>query len=350
MLDDGVTCRLIPMRSRLTIAAVSAVLCLSAATSSFAATTIGVTTAGTPTVVPPGCAVATDNVPVTCSLYLGSVSDPTQIAPGGLATATDGVITRWRVDVGPHTATSLTLKPRVLRFTTLWTMIRSGTPREIPAAGGTLTFEDRLPVQRDDFFAIDSVANGLVGAGPPVVASIATNASYLTKTPAVADGATFPIQIVIGPPTQTKLLINADVEPDVDLDGYGDESQDGCVLRSDVHDPCPAPVMSKPRAVRNGLALTLDRAARADITLDRVSVGHRKGKRCSKRVKRGKRCSIFSKFAQWDQDVPAGTSTISFAYKVGKRKLGRGNYRAKVVITNTEGLKTEASLRFRVKR
>lgn len=338
------------MKTRLIITVLGAVLCLSAASSSFAATTIGVTTSGTPTVVPPGCAVATDNVPVTCSLYLGSFADPAQIAPGGLSTATDGVITRWRVDVGPHAATSLTLKPRVLRFTTIFSMISTGTPREIPAAGGTLTFEDRLPVKRNDFFAIDSVANGLVGAGPPVVASIATNASYLTKTPAVADGATFPIQIIIGGPTQTKLLINADVEPDVDLDGFGDESQDGCVLRSDVHDPCPAPAVSKTKAVRNGLALTVDRAARAEITLDRVGVGHRKGNRCSKRIKRGKRCSIFTKFAQWDQAVPAGSSTISFAYKVGKRKLGRGSFRAKVVITNAEGLKSETSLRFRVKR
>lgn len=315
-----------------------------------AATTIGATTSGTPTVVPSNCAVETNNVPVSCTLYLGNFADPTQVAPGGLSAPADGVITRWRVDVGPHAATSLELKPRVLRFFTIFTLVRSGTPRAIPSAGGTLTFDDRLPVEKNDFFAIDSIANGPIGAGPPVVASIATNASYLSKTPAVPDGGTFPIQIVIGPPTQTKLLINADIEPDIDKDGYGDETQDLCTQRSDVHDACPKPsITGKAKATSNGFN-TVDRAAKAQITIDRVGKGRKVGKKCKKSARRGKKCSTFTKFAQWNEDLVAGLNKLSYAYKVGGKKLKKGSYRATIVITNDENLKITQSFRFKVKR
>lgn len=316
-----------------------------------AATTIGATTAGTPTVIPSNCAVATDNVPVSCSLYLGNFADQAELAPGGLSAPANGVITKWRVDVGPHTATSLVLKPRVLQFFQIYTMMRSGIERTIPASGGTFTFDDRLPIERRDYFAIDSVANGLAGAGPPIVANIGSNASYLTKSPAVPDGGTFPIQIVIGGPTQTKLLINADIEPDVDLDGYGDETQDKCVQRSDVHDACPKPSISgKAKATTNGFTVTVDRAAKAQITIDKVGKGRKVGKKCKKSAKQGKKCDVFTKLAQWNEDLVAGVNKISYAYKVGGKKLKKGSYRATIVITNAEGGKVTSSFKFKIKK
>jgi hypothetical protein len=42
--------------------------------------------------------------------------------------------------------------------------------------------------------------------------------------------------------------ISAVVEPDVDGDGYGDSSQDGCPALAAVHDPCPAPVTNITKA------------------------------------------------------------------------------------------------------
>lgn len=336
------------------IAIVSAVLALTVvagATQANAATTIGATTAGTPSVIPSNCAVVTDNVPVSCSLYLGSFADQAQLAPGGLSAPTDGVITKWRVDVGAHTATSLVLKPRVLQFTTIYTMMRSGIERAIPPAGGTFTFDDRLPIKERDYFAIDSVADGLAGAGPPVVANIATNASYLTKTPAVPDGGTFPIQIILGGPTQTKLLINADIEPDVDADGYGDETQDLCVQRSDIHDACPTPkITGKAKSTSNGFTITVDRAAKAQITIDRVGKGRKVGKKCKKSARRGKKCNTFTKFAQWNEDLVAGVNKLSYAYKVGGKKLKKGSYSATIVITSPENTKVTTSFRFKVKR
>lgn len=339
------------MRLRLLTFAVVLLSGFCFAGSAQAATTFGVTMDGTPNAIPAGCQVVTLNVPVSCTLFLGSIANVAERAPAGLAAPADGVITRWRVSSGNHGATSLTLKPRVLRFTTMFQMIRSGTERAIPAAGGLLTFEDRLPVEKNDYLAIDSVANGPAGSGPPIVATIGSNANYVTKTPAVPDGETFSVTIVIGPPTQTKLMINADIEPDVDGDGYGDETQDKCVQRSDVHDACPPPVLSgKVLPGSNGFTINVDRAAKAQITLDRVTKGRKASKKCKKRARRGKRCNIFTKFAQWNEELVPGVNKLSYAYKVGGRKLRRGDYRATIVIISPENTSLVTTFRFKVKR
>lgn len=331
------------------LALLSCILSLGLASHASAATTIGVTMSGTPTTIPNSCDVDFNLIPVSCTLFLGSIADPAQVAPGGLS-APAGVITRWRVDVGAHTAISLVFTPRVLRLTTKYTMISSGVARDIPSSGGTLTFDDRLPVEKNDFFAIDSVVNGMAGSGPPIVANIGSDANYVTKSPAVADGGTFGITLV-GAATQTKLMINADVEPDVDRDGYGDETQDQCTQRSDVHDACPKPVITgraKPGA--NGFTITVDRAARAQITIDRVGKGRKVGRKCRRSARRGKRCSTFTKFAQWNEDLAAGVNKLSYAYKVGGKRLRKGSYRATIVITNAEGGSVASSFRFRVKK
>jgi hypothetical protein len=313
------------------------------------AATIGASSSGTPTSVPGSCAVAVNFTPVSCTMYISSIVNSAETAPNGLTAPADGVITRWRIQTGPSPTTSLVVTPRVLRFTAFFRAIASGTPRSLPASGGSFAFDDRLPVEKYDQLAVDSLANGPVGAGPAAVATIATNASLVAKTPAIADGATFPVMIVIGPPTQTKLMISADVEADVDRDGYGDETQDGCIPRADVHSTCPAPIVGGPSLAARGLSLTVDRAARALTTLDRVSAGRMRGGKCRRGTSRGKRCSIFKRFAQWGDDLAAGANTISWAYKVGGRNLRRGGYRARIVVTNPEGLSVERTIRFRIR-
>jgi hypothetical protein len=301
--------------------------------------------------VPSECSVQVDFTPVSCTLLIRSISDAGEIAPGGLTAPDSGVITRWRVDSGAHTATSLVFKPRVIRFTTFYTMISTGTARTIPSGGGTLTFDERLPVEQGAIFAIDSLANGPFGAGPRVVANIASDARYTAKTPAVADGLSFPVSIVIGPSPQTKLLINADVEPDADRDGYGDESQDLCPGRADLQTACPAPgITAKLKAVKNGFTVSIDRAASADITLEKVTRGRRTGKKCKRSARRGKRCDIFTKFAQWQQDLATGSNKVSFAYRVGGPRIKKGNYRANITLTNAENKTTRGSFRFKVKK
>lgn len=324
--------------------------CLAAASGAAGATTIGASAAGTPTAKPASCTVATLNVAVSCTLFVGTFADPAEAAPGGNFSPIDGVVARWRVSVGASGTTSLTLTPRVLGFTTQYLALRSGAPQAIPAAGGTFDFEGHVPISEGDFFGIDSVANGAVGAGPAVIANIATNASYVAKSPAIPDGSPFSALGSIGPPTQTKLMISATVEPDADGDTYGDETQDLCPSRADVHTACPPPVVTKPTFVDGAFNFTSDIAGKAKTTLSKVSDGRKVGQKCKSKRKSGKKCKIYTKFAQWNDDVVPGLNKISYEYKVGGKTLKPGKYRATIVITSAQSTVTTQTVDFTIKK
>lgn len=315
-----------------------------------AVVTIGAAQTGTPTASPANCNVATNEVPVSCTLLIGTIVDPAEAAPGGQFSPINGVITRWRVAVGAGTTTSMTLTPRVLGFTNIFTALRSGPPQSIPASGGAFSFETHLPVEKNELFAMDSIANGPVGAGPIVVANIATNANYTAKSPAIPDGGTFPIGLVAGPPTKTKLMINADIEPDVDGDKFGDETQDLCPSRADVQATCPPPVVTVPKFSKGDFSFTSDIAGKATTTLFKVGNGRKLGKKCKSKRKSGKKCKTYTKFAQWKDDVIPGANKIDYAYKVGGKSLKPGKYRATIVITSAQNTVTTKTVDFSIKK
>jgi len=99
------------------------------------------------------------------------------------------------------------------------------------ATGGIDTFDTRQPVLTGDYIGIS------YSLGTDLAAS---NTSSPTATgnewnPDVPDGTT-------APPNGTltgELFYNADVEPDADNDGFGDETQDGCVGQSGPEGGCP---------------------------------------------------------------------------------------------------------------
>jgi hypothetical protein len=96
-----------------------------------------------------------------------------------------------------------------------------GATEAVPAAAGTYVYSARLPVDAGDQIGVDTSDQ---------LAFIATGAAqdtYEYWNPALADGGT-----VGTSPSEANLagliLLNADIEPDVDGDGYGDETQDAC--------------------------------------------------------------------------------------------------------------------------
>jgi hypothetical protein len=339
------------IRKRALAPLIISALCLTAALASTAsgATTFGATLTGTPTLEATNCKVVTLNVPVSCTLLISRLDDPADRASTGLTSPTAGVIVRWRVVAGASTATSLTFTPRVIELTNLFTALRSGTPHSIPASGGTFEFPDRLPIPKDGWFAFDSVANGPVGAGPIVAATSTQPAAFIQKAPAVPDGGTFSVGISIGTP-MNKLLVNADVEPDVDGDGFGDETQDLCTSRADVQSVCPPPKISTPTLSKGVFGFTSDIAAKATTTLFKVSNGRKVGKKCKSKAKKGKKCKIYTKFAEWDDNVVAGANKISYAYKVGGKSLKKGSYRATIVVTSPQNTVTTKTIDFKIKK
>jgi hypothetical protein len=135
--------------------------------------------------------------------------DQDDAAPGGLRAPSNGVITGWRVKKGP---TPATLALRVVRGNT---SVYQGQPTVFPTPAGTFRFEARARVRAGDAIGIDQLTGaevqmlslgGALVAWSPLLGPTETRASNLQDA--------------------IQLLLNADLEPDCDNDGFGDETQD----------------------------------------------------------------------------------------------------------------------------
>jgi hypothetical protein len=141
--------------------------------------------------------------------------------PGHQVTAPfDGVIVRWRIGVGPS-SDAQPVKLRVVRGTgTSKTGAGSSQAELVPAAEGTYLFGTRLPVVAGDFIGIDCCA-GATTDGTFFRTTI-TEAELDYWSPPLGDG-----QTRMRDSRETyEMMVNADLEPDCDADGFGDETQD----------------------------------------------------------------------------------------------------------------------------
>jgi hypothetical protein len=158
---------------------------------------------------------------------------------GRYASPADGVIVRWRIKTagdGPGSQVNLrVLHPGFLIGS--FTGAGTSAPFTMPATAGTYTVPTRLPVRTGDVIGIDAPMDALDVSPGPV-----SGDQMDFWDPTLTDGgstALFPQATSV----PWELLLNADVEPDADHDGYGDVTQDQCPSLASVHGPCPvAPV------------------------------------------------------------------------------------------------------------
>jgi uncharacterized repeat protein (TIGR01451 family) len=199
------------MRLRLALATVLAALGPAAAAQ--AATTVGSDLSKGATIVP--CATP-------CTMFNGdnTTATPTAVAPF------DGVVVRWRVKSG----SPATLALRALRSAGTGTYIGvAAGDEETMTQAGTATFAARMSVKAGDIVGLDD------RDGHAQVAAASTASAIFTFT-----------SIGLSPPRipskqpNRELLVNADIEHDVDGDGYGDETQDLCPADSSRHTACLA--------------------------------------------------------------------------------------------------------------
>jgi len=174
------------------------------------------------------------------------------VLPGRpLASPIDGVMVRWRIK---HASSSVPFRVRVVRGAGGGAFTGAGTQEyEALSCPDICTLNTRLPVKAGDQVGIDGAA--------VATADIATvsGANLAAWSPFLADGQTRGPDGSYG---DFELLLNADIEPDADADGFGDETQDFCANRPDPANeaPCGAPkILGK---LRNGGALI----ARGDAT------------------------------------------------------------------------------------
>jgi hypothetical protein len=145
-----------------------------------------------------------------------------------VASPIDGVVVRFRIRKA-STVSHGSFSLRILRPAGGGAFTGVGTSPAMPTAGTPVIseFPVRLPIRAGDHIGVDSsnnylthavtgsvtgvVGGGLPDGGPPVV-----------PTPGFAND---------------ELLLNADVEPDCDNDGFGDETQDTDLTSCDVSPP-----------------------------------------------------------------------------------------------------------------
>jgi hypothetical protein len=215
------------MQGRVAIGLAGALCALAFPPAGQAAVTIGESTST------PGTSSYPCNSSPSITCTFADVADPSQT----VAAPFDGVIVRWRIR---GAGVSAQMRLRVLRILSSPTnnyAIGEGTGSfETVAPGVESSFPARLPITQGDVIGVDVPG----GPGSPAVErSAIVGAGYNHYVPYTPDGGS-------GQPpfftfTGAALLFNADIEPDADGDGFGDETQDDCPTSAATQIECVPP-------------------------------------------------------------------------------------------------------------
>jgi uncharacterized repeat protein (TIGR01451 family) len=143
---------------------------------------------------------------------------PSAVAPVG------GVIVRWRVKTGAD-ASGLALRTMRSAGTGSYAGVGASETQAV-SKSGIATFATRLPVTAGDIIGLDDGGGGEVAA----VSSTTDVFAFGTRLGAFAQ--------IPSKKAGRELLVNADIEPDADGDGYGDETQDLCPGDATRHSAC----------------------------------------------------------------------------------------------------------------
>jgi hypothetical protein len=153
-----------------------------------------------------------------------------RVSPAGLTSPIEGVVTRWSVLVGSPTPATTGLK---LQLRTLSGPFGGafGRAMDIPLpAPGTMSYfsfhDEHLPIGQNQRIGVTALltSDGQGVAGVPMIATGPELGSVDEWEEALPAGETG----ISEGPGNAELLLQATVEPDIDRDGLGDESQDDC--------------------------------------------------------------------------------------------------------------------------
>ena len=164
--------------------------------------------------------------PFTCSSGATLFVSGSPPAGPSYAVPTSGVITSWSFQTNATPATTMRFKVGRGTPTSLTTVARG--PLEVPEASTVNTFPVRAPVQAGDVIGFSKPAGDFSGCGVSV-AGFTFSASTIDTALGSTD--TF---VAIG----ARAPISAQLEPDADGDGFGDETQDLCPSDADTVKAC----------------------------------------------------------------------------------------------------------------
>jgi hypothetical protein len=193
-------------------------------------------------------------------------------APGAslpISAPTAGVVTKWTVNLisipGEFPQTLKVLRPTANPKG--FTVITESAPQ--PVVGGANSFDAQIPVQAGDRFGLFSTKNTLYCSAASSATDIAgkfTGNATVGSTPTFTELA------------KAQVAVAATIEPDVDGDGYGDETQDKCPQVAAFQVPCPVVTLgSAPITHKSSVLLLVATSSQAPVSVaGTVKVG--KGK------------------------------------------------------------------------
>ena len=290
----------------------------------------------------------------------------------------DGVLTSWRTfatisaNVGPERLKVIT----PVSATTFKVVGASAYVNSYATVdNAVLSFPTRIPVLAGDLVALGVGPTSPTQSRPHCLFNPSLTGQYLTRLG--ADDPVSPAALLTWGPAppipQYRVSVSAVLEPDLDHDGFGDETQDRCVTTAGTVNGCPpaapattptpapapapktTPVIPRltaltitPRifralptgpsslaAVRSSgakVGFALSTAAGVRFTADRLSTGRRTaGGGCAQVTRRNRAAQLCTRAVKvkggFTRSAIAGGTRFRFTGRLGGRKLRPGGYR-----------------------
>ncbi|MFT4049703.1 MAG: hypothetical protein QM648_07665 [Solirubrobacterales bacterium] len=310
-----------------------------------AAQTIGTTPA--PIAAPlGGCSIPAAQTTVTCNV-LQAVATGSDLQPDGPMVTSNGVLTSWHVAVATSGPATVTLRARLYRIADLgsdflFQPVRSSAPFVVPAGGGQFDITDRVQALSGDYLGLEArLTGGSPGDSPLVVATSTFTAGIAGVAAEVPDNNVFTIHKPYIS-SNVKLVVSARIEPDVDGDGYGDETQDLCPQRADAHGKCTPPSIGALRYDAGGIRFTASTSGSVKVLVERATSGRKSGHRCKAGAHHGARCTAWLKATSNTAKFQPGANSVKFKGK-------RGKYRATLAFSAPGTKKLVKTLKFQIR-
>lgn len=246
-----------------------------------------------------------------------------QTLPGvTLAAPRNGVIVRWSVRNGPSPRPSARLRVLGPALGGAFAGLRSGPVRGLSRNNTVQSFATRLPIAAGQRIGLDITGSRARIRRPGGVA--------ILFNPPLADGETRARTRVLG---GARLQLNAEIEGDIDGDGYGDETQDRCPTDGARQGGCGEPTLQSfrisPRRFRRSalVSYVLNQPANVRLTVRQA--------RGAKRFR-----------GSLTRRSTPGANRLRVRRRFAGRRLSRGLYRLTATATNAGGQRSPTVRRY----
>jgi hypothetical protein len=164
-------------------------------------------------------------------------------APGDPLSATipvDGVISRWNFNIIPIPSGFISQTLKILRATGVPNQFQViGESSQDPISGGLNTFSTRIPVHTGDSIGTTGKVEGEDAAVYCNTGNPGERLGVIAGNPPLNSTAISEMEVAT-----VQVPITVSIEPDIDKDGYGDETQDQCPQSATTQAVCPVVSLS----------------------------------------------------------------------------------------------------------